>query len=205
MRGTVVGGSGRAPYPAAMGGTGLGGALTETSGWGEEGGSYSVDGTYRWCYARDVGAEGAARTICWIGLNPGTGDREGRYRPTLQRVVDRSVALGMGRIVLVNLFAWRATKPADLKAAAARGVDVVGAACDDAIERAAGGAEQVVAAWGSHGSFLGRDAAVLAMLGPLGPLGPLWCLGTTAKGHPRHPLYVGSKQDLLPLSRPAAT
>ena len=87
----------------------------DTRYWGEQGGDYSADGRYRWSYARPIGN---GPTICWIGLNPGTGDSEGRYRPTLQRMVDRSLELGMGRFVLVNLFAWRATKPADLRAAA---------------------------------------------------------------------------------------
>ncbi len=56
----------------------------DTRLWGEQGGSYSADGLYRWSYERPIGA---GPLICWIGLNPGTGDREGRYRPTLQRMV----------------------------------------------------------------------------------------------------------------------
>ena len=175
-----------------MRGASPGAAGTVTRTWGAEGGSYSADGRYRWFYARHLRPGGTGGTICWIGLNPGTGDTEGRYRPTLQRMVDRSLALGMGRFVLVNLFAWRATRPADLRAAA-RSEDVVGALNDAAVQAAAAGAARVVAAWGSHGSLLGRDAAVRAMLGPL------CCLGWTAKGHPRHPLHVGRQHELRPL------
>ncbi len=73
---------------------------------GEQGGSYSPDRRYRWRYERPIGS---GPPICWIGLNPGTGDREGRYRPTLQRMVDRSVHLRS--FILVNLFSWRPPTP----------------------------------------------------------------------------------------------
>ena len=162
----------------------------DTRYWGEQGGDYSADGRYRWSYARPIGN---GPTICWIGLNPGTGDSEGRYRPTLQRMVDRSLELGMGRFVLVNLFAWRATKPADLRAAAKAGQDVIGTECDAAIIDAVGRSAMVVAAWGGGGRLLGRDRQVTAMLSDP------QCLGQTAKGSPRHPLFVSASQDLVPL------
>jgi hypothetical protein len=153
----------------------------DTRLWGEQGGSYSSDGLYRWSYERPIGA---GPLICWIGLNPGTGDREGRYRPTLQRMVDRSRARGFGRFCLVNLFGWRTTKPAELRAAARLGHDVVGDGCDDAILDGARRAALVVAAWGVHGRLLDRDSRVLSMLGEV------HCLGRTASEAPRHPLYV---------------
>lgn len=128
----------------------------------------------------------------WVGLNPGTGDREGRYRPTLQRMVDRSVAEGVGRFTLVNLFAWRATDPSALKAAAGAGHDIVGQKCDEAIRVAVASADVVVVAWGFHGALLGRDRSVALLLEK-----PL-CLGTTSKGHPRHPLYVSGATPLVP-------
>lgn len=162
----------------------------DTRYWGEEGGSYSPDRRYRWRYERPIGSGPA---ICWIGLNPGTGDREGRYRPTLQRMVDRSVQLGMGRFILVNLFSWRTTNPRDLRAAAAAGNDIIGSATDKVIADAVRGAAVVVAAWGHHGTLLGRERQVLDTIPDL------MCVGLTAKGHPRHPLYVPAEQPLVPL------
>mgnify|MGYP001414790086 CR=1 FL=1 len=159
----------------------------DTRYWSENGGTYSDDGRYRWSYERPIGA---GPPICWIGLNPGTGDREGRYRPTLQRMVDRSIALGFGRFCLVNLFAWRATKPTELRSAAKRGEDVIGERCDEAIIRASERAELVVAAWGAHGRLLGRGAQVLDVLQKV------HCLGMTARGAPRHPHYVPATQGL---------
>jgi hypothetical protein len=152
-------------------------ASVDTRAWGEEGGAYSDDGLYRWSYERAIGNGG---TICWIGLNPGTGDSEGRYRPTLQRMVDRSVSLGMGTFILVNLFAWRSTKPAALRAAHVAGIDIVGSGCDAAIGHAAARADVVIGAWGAHGRLAGRDQRVLA------DLGRVHCLGLTGRGLPRH-------------------
>jgi hypothetical protein len=161
-----------------------------TAHWGEEGGDYSSDGRYRWSYSRVIGD---GPTICWIGLNPGTGDSDGKSRPTLQRMVNRSLALGMGRFVLVNLFAWRGTDPKELRLAHKAGNDIVGPNCDQAIAEAAEEAACVVTAWGSHGALADRGATVLATLGEV------QCLGTTTKGLPRHPLYVRAGQELVPL------
>jgi hypothetical protein len=161
----------------------------DTRSWREEGGCYSDDRRYRWSYSWLIGV---GPTIVWVGLNPGTGDREGRYRPTLQRMVDRSVALGMGRFTLVNLFAWRATKPSALKAEVRAGNDIIGDRCDEAIRDAVASADCIVVAWGAHGSLLGRDRAVAPLLeNPL-------CLGTTSTGQPRHPLYVSAATPFLP-------
>jgi hypothetical protein len=161
----------------------------DTRSWREEGACYSDDRRYRWPYSWPIGV---VPTIVWVGLNPGTGDREGRYRPTLQRMVDRSVAEGMGRFTLVNLFAWRATKPSALKAEVRAGTDIIGKQCDEAIRRAVASTDVIVVAWGAHGSLLGRDRAVAPLLeNPL-------CLGTTSTGQPRHPLYVSAATSLVP-------
>jgi len=165
-------------------------ATVDTRSWGEEGGSYSPDRRYRWCYERSIGS---GPPICWIGLNPGTGDREGRYRTTLQRMVDRSVHLGMGRFILVNLFSWRATDPRDLRAAATAGHDIIGSDTDQVIADAARRAAVIVAAWGHHGTLLGRERL------SIDTIPDLMCLGLTAKGHPRHPLYVPAARSLIPL------
>lgn len=62
-------------------------------------------------------------------------------------MVDRSVHLGMGSFILVNLFSWRATYPRDLRAAATAGHDIIGSDTDQVIADAARRAAVVVAAW----------------------------------------------------------
>ena len=55
--------------------------------------------------------------IAWICLNPSTAD-EHQLDPTLRRIRDFSAVWGYAFFVMLNLFAWRATDPAGIKAAA---------------------------------------------------------------------------------------
>ena len=149
---------------------------------------YSDDGWYRWWYERRWG-DGPA--LCWVGLNPSTGDTTGAPRPTLNRVVARAADAGLAAVIVVNLFSWRATKPSDLKSAAVEH-DIVGERTDEVIARASEQAGLTLAAWGAHGSLQGRGRAVADMLDR-----PV-CLGVTSGGQPRHPLYVAAETPLLP-------
>lgn len=148
--------------------------------------AYSGDRLYRWWWERRW-ADG--RGLCWVGLNPSTGDTTGRPRPTLRKVVALAKARGLAAVTVVNLFSWRATKPADLKRAAADH-DIVGARTDEIIIEVSGRSPVTLAAWGSHGSLLGRGLTVAQLLNR-----PV-CLGVTASGQPRHPLYVPTGTEL---------
>ena len=119
---------------------------------------YSDDHLYRWWWERrwDDG-DG----LCWVGLNPSTGDTTGRPRPTLRKVVSLAKARGLGAVTVVNLFSWRATKPADLKRAAIDH-DIIGARTDEVIVEISGRSPVTLVAWGSRGSLLGRGRAVAA-------------------------------------------
>lgn len=161
----------------------------DVSSWGEQGGDYSLDGKYRWSFEK---CWSSGPLICWIGLNPGTGDSEKRRRPTLERMVWWSKRLSGGGIVIVNLFGYRTTYPAELREAARRGVDIVGVrndvVIDDAVQRAA----ITVLAWGRRGSLLERGAVVAERVPDP------FCLGLTATGEPRHPLYVPMDTEVRP-------
>jgi hypothetical protein len=146
-----------------------------------EGGDYSDDGRYRWSFRRRWGPGGS---VCWVGLNPGTGDSDRKPRPTLRKMVAWSQRWGGGEIVIVNLFAYRTTKPKELYGAVREGIDIIGHRNDQAIRDATRGAMRTVAAWGAHGRLLNRSALVVDMLDQ-----PV-CLGTTRHAEPRHPLYV---------------
>ena len=95
--------------------------------WDADGGAYSADGRYRWSFRRRFGPGG---TVCWVGLNPGTGDSDGKPRPTLRKMVAWTQRWGGGEIVIVNLFAFRTTNPKDLYAATRQGIDIVGDGVD---------------------------------------------------------------------------
>ncbi|MDO5632063.1 MAG: DUF1643 domain-containing protein [Paracoccus sp. (in: a-proteobacteria)] len=141
---------------------------------------YSGCGGYRYVLTRRWGA-GAA--LVWVMLNPSTAT-EAANDPTIERVERRTRMLGYDALSVVNLFAWRATRPADL----ARAADPVGPQNDAMILEVVAEAGAVLCAWGVHGRLLGRDLAVRAMMAGCGR--PLLHLGLTAGGAPRHPLYV---------------
>jgi hypothetical protein len=131
--------------------------------------------------------------VCWCMLNPSTADGSADD-PTIRRCVDFAKRWGHGGIVVVNLFAFRATDPAAL----ARTAAPVGMRNDERIHLAVGRCPLVVAAWGCGGSLFGRDAAVRRLLAFAGA--DVRCLGTTKGGHPRHPLYVKASAVPVPFT-----
>jgi hypothetical protein len=86
---------------------------------------------------------------------------------------------------VLNIFAYRATDPREMRRAA----DPVGPDNDAAILAAVPWADQVICAWGTHGAHLDRGVQVAAMLRDAGAA--LFHLGLSQAGHPKHPLYIG--------------
>jgi hypothetical protein len=125
----------------------------------------------------------ALRRACYIGLNPSTADATSDD-PTIRRCVSFARDWGCGGIEMVNLFAFRATDPAAMLAAA----DPVGPENDRHIRSAAEHCWPVVAAWGVSGTFRGRDEEVRKILRRVGVA--VGALKVTKEGHPGHPLYI---------------
>lgn len=122
-----------------------------------------------------------APKITFVLLNPSQADAH-RDDPTLRRCMGFAQDWGYGSLEVVNLFAFRATRPQELRQA----IDPIGMDCDRYL-LAATRAEQIVIAWGNWGRLHQRDQAVLQLLTPHAPL---YCLGLNQAGQPRHPLYV---------------
>lgn len=137
---------------------------------------FSPDRQYRYELWRRWGA---GEYCLFVGLNPSTAD-ETKDDPTIRRCINFAKAWGYGALCMANLFAYRATDPADMK----REPEPNGPENDDTLKRLAAGAGVVIAAWGVHGTHHGRNAEVMAMLPNLD------CLGVTKDGHPKHPLYL---------------
>lgn len=124
--------------------------------------------------------------VAWM-LNPSTATHE-VLDPTVAGLVKRAQTWGMGGVEVINLFAFRATEPKDMKAQA----DPVGPLNDD-MTRAVLLASldldaTVVCAWGKHGRFLDREAKALAMAREIDC--PLHFLKLNGDGTPAHPLYL---------------
>ena len=155
-------------------------------------------GRYRYSLTRHWGP-GPGPLVCWVMLNPSTADAD-RNDPTITRCIALSTAWGFRGLVVVNLFGWRATKPADLMNAP----NPVGPENDQAIRRALrdGNVLQVIAAWGAHADrdwIAHRVTVVTHLLRHEADLRfrcELSHIGLTKGGHPRHPLYV--RGDVLP-------
>lgn len=124
--------------------------------------------------------------VLFIGLNPSTAD-ETEDDPTIRRCIGFAKSWGYGGLVMANLFAWRATEPAEMM----RQDDPLGEKNDAWLVELASNAGVVVAAWGNDGSFLQRSAHIRALVTDL------HYLKLNSTGEPAHPLYL--KQTLTPV------
>ena len=148
----------------------------------------------RWRYLLWRRWDSARPVANFLMLNPSTAD-EVKLDPTCSRARDYAERWGYGALVVTNVFAFRNTDPARMKAAQ----DPVGPGNDAAIVRAAREAGIVVCAWGNHGAFLGRSARVTALLRKNHV--ELHALRVNAGGEPAHPLYLPSRLSAIPLRR----
>ena len=136
---------------------------------------------YRYALSRTW--NGKKKTILFIGLNPSTAD-EKIDDPTIRRCINYAQNWGYGSLLMVNLFAYRATMPSELKNVK----NPIGNDNDLHIIELSKKADIAVAAWGNEGTLLNRDKEVKKILPNL------MCLKINKSGQPAHPLY--QKKDL---------
>ena len=158
---------------------------THTKGDAPSTAIYSDCETYRYALTRTWAPGG--RKVAFIMLNPSTAT-EVQNDPTVERCERRARALGCGAFRVTNIFAYRATDPKVMRAAA----DPVGPDNDTAILEATAWADQIVCAWGTHGAHRNRGPEVAALLRARAL--PLFHLGLSKAGHPKHPLYIAYAQ-----------
>ena len=141
-------------------------------------------GKYRYRLSRS-GLGGTGR-VCWIMLNPSTADAE-VDDPTIRRCIGFTKRLGHDEMVVVNLFAFRATDPCRLLEAD----DPVGPENARYVREAIDSSTVVIAGWGVVPKKIrGRSLFFRNWK-------EIWCLGKTADGSPRHPLYLRSDAPLV--------
>ncbi len=164
-----------------------GGMITRTHTKGDAPSTAVYSDCERYRYSLTRVWDDSATRVTFVMLNPSTAT-EVQNDPTVERCERRARTLGYGGFCVTNIFAWRDTDPRKMRAAA----DPVGPQNDAAIAQAAGWADAVIAAWGTHGAHLERGAAVARLLDGVGK--PLFHLGLSKAGHPRHPLYLPYSQ-----------
>jgi hypothetical protein len=145
---------------------------------GPQGHSAVLSSCRTWRYALER-RWGSGPFVMFIGLNPSTAD-ETVDDPTIRRCIRFGKDWRMGGLLMTNLFAYRATDPAELS----RAEDPIGPDADVWLTTCSMRSALVVAAWGAHPFALRRVADVLAVVGNV------YALGLTKDGHPRHPLYM---------------
>ncbi|MEL7130920.1 MAG: DUF1643 domain-containing protein, partial [Pseudomonadota bacterium] len=129
---------------------------------------YSDCERYRYSLTRVWDAAG--QRVNFVMLNPSTAT-EVQNDPTVERCERRARTLGYGSFAVTNIFAWRDTDPRNMRAA----VDPIGPDNDAAILERATWAQDVIAAWGTHGEHLHRGTHVSSLLRSAGR--PLFHLG----------------------------
>lgn len=139
--------------------------------------------------------------VMFIGLNPSTAN-ELNDDPTVRRCIAYAKTWGFEGLCMTNLFAYRATDPAEMLAQP----DPIGEENDQALIDLAGAAGIVIAAWGAHGTHMRRGDAVRQLIPNL------HYLRLTKDGHPGHPLYLPKTLQPIPYlpitsadSRPSPT
>jgi hypothetical protein len=142
---------------------------------------FSDCGRFRYLLVREWDA--ALPRLCYVCLNPSTAGKTAEDASS-RKFLGFAKRLGFGSYVTVNLYAWIATKPAELK----RAGYPVGPDNDAHIEAAARSASDVICAWGSNAKGLSRPSDVLDLIARSGRR-PL-ALRINSDGTPAHPLML---------------
>lgn len=155
----------------------------------------SACGQYRYRLERD--SDGTGQTAV-IMVNPSTADASADDA-TIRKLKGFGDRNKWGRIIVGNLFAYRATDIRQLATAN----DPIGPENDEHLFDILAGANQIVFAWGPTGKLPARLrtrwSAIVKMVRDLGQR-PL-CIGPPAKdGHPCHPLMLPYSHKLQPWS-----
>lgn len=156
--------------------------------------AFSQDDVYRWWLMREWQAGG--RTLRWLMLNPSTATHE-LDDATIRKCRGFSQRYGFQSMLVLNLYAFRARHPVDLRRARQPVGHLNDAYLRQQLRIAAEHSEPVVAAWGAVAQPQpGRVLQVMKMdvgkvLHRLGP--PL------ANGSPRHPVMAAYRNQLEPM------
>lgn len=159
-------------------------------GTGATGATFDVSNSYRYSLWRRWGDETATpdRMCAFIGLNPSTAD-EKIDDPTVRRCIGFAKSWGFSGMVMLNLFAFRATDPDVMK----RNSFATGPDNDEALKAVVARCGMTICCWGFHGIHQNRCGVVRFALRKH----DLYHLGLTKHGHPKHPLYLPANSERI--------
>lgn len=137
-------------------------------------------GQYRYRLERKLSPLFGHGAVLLLMLNPSTADASADD-PTIRRCKGFAQAWGFERLLVGNLYAYRATNPKDLW----RVPDPVGPDNDSHLRAMASEADKIVCAWGRNA----KDERIEQVLRLLSDR-QLYCIALTGEGKPAHPLYL---------------
>lgn len=138
-------------------------------------------GKYRYLLRR-TWDHGKPRAL-FVMLNPSTADAE-KDDATIRSCVRLCKAMNYGSFEVVNLFAWRATDPADLE----KSPSPIGPDQERITAAAIQRCDIPICAWGAHKMARGKGRFLVEHIRSYRPAA--FCFGTTKAGEPKHPLYI---------------
>lgn len=141
-------------------------------------------GRYRYLLRRTWNL--VAPRALYVMLNPSTADAS-KDDATIRSCVRLAAYFGFGGIEVVNIFAYRATKPDALLSAA----DPVGPMNELHVKSALARCYVPILAWGAWPPARDASAYVRNAIRTVSPPGA-FCFGKTIGGAPKHPLYIKS-------------
>lgn len=127
--------------------------------------------------------------IGFIALNPSTADHVEDDR-TISRCINFSKLWGFGGFYMLNLFAYRATKPSDMM----QSDSPIGSENNKYILELNNKVEKIVVCWGDKGRHKSRAREVIKLLSN----NDLYCISINNSGEPKHPLYIKGDAKLMP-------
>lgn len=153
---------------------------------------------WRWFGGKDgAGADfGEPLSCLFVMLNPSTADGE-KDDATIRRCVGFAKAWKYERLEVVNLFAYRATKPRDLLAWQNAREEIIGWQNSELMDQAARDAGVIVCAWGANVNSLDPTGDHVETVRGWLRDKEMFALGFTKDGHPRHPLYAPADAELV--------
>jgi hypothetical protein len=156
-------------------------------------------GTYRYRLEREVDGLLGSKVVAFVMVNPSTADAV-ENDATIRKVIGFARRMNARRVLVGNLFAYRATNIKALRDAS----DPIGIENDAHLRRILGEADICVVAWGALAklppSLRRRWAQFHDMATAAGTR--LMCLGTAQDGHPLHPCMIGYERPVVEWRRP---
>lgn len=143
---------------------------------------FSFDKKYRYILGRKWSNKGKC---LFILLNPSTADAF-KLDPTITRAYNLSKKLGLGELIILNIFAIRGSNPEIIKKVS----DPIGPLNNYYIKKYVKKSDLIILGWGNHGKINNRSKEIIDIIKKVKK--EIYVLDINKNGEPKHPLYIKS-------------